>query len=46
MSLAIQSDNSGFGTVLGMTFLQPYVTVYDRFHGKIGFAPSDNCSEN
>lgn len=43
VSLAIQSDPSGFGSVLGMSALQGYYTVYDRANGRVGFAPSLNC---
>lgn len=41
--LAIESDSSGFGTVLGLSLLQPYVTVHDRANKRIGFGVSKNC---
>jgi len=43
LGLAIWNDPSGFGTVIGLSVLQNYVTVYDRVNEKIGFAPNKGC---
>jgi hypothetical protein len=43
VTLALQGDASGFGSVIGMAALQGYYTVYDRANSRMGFAPALNC---
>lgn len=43
VGFALSADPSGFGTVLGMTLLQRYVTVYDRAQNRMGFGNVKDC---
>ena len=43
LGLAIQSDSSDFGSVLGATFLQGFHTIYDRENKRIGFSKVSDC---
>eukprot|EP01125_Pyxidicula_operculata_P020401 TRINITY_DN7524_c0_g6_i2.p1 TRINITY_DN7524_c0_g6~~TRINITY_DN7524_c0_g6_i2.p1 ORF type:complete len:412 (+),score=63.08 TRINITY_DN7524_c0_g6_i2:216-1451(+) len=46
VGLGLQSDPSGFGSVIGLSVLNNYVTVYDRTNKLHGFAPRNGptCS--
>jgi hypothetical protein len=46
VALAIEPDTSGFGSVIGMSALQSYFTVFDRTNQRIGFAKSTNDCGN